>query len=687
MKVGLPMWLPIAALLIAAVAARAQGVDPLPPETRIVSVSGAAAPTEETFTIATAQDLVATLTDLQTPGALSSASVVVTQGAAIVGMATMASPATTATVSLPGAVGVYTLRVIGTPNTTFNVGTFSVCVAPKSTPTACIQSASTSGNITLQSAPTDPTVSTAITTLTVTTGGSYTFTYADAQFPVALVPQSTGGTVNLALFQGSTLIAAPIPVSPATIALTPGTYTLFAVAQADPTVKAGLYGITISGPPGVAPLLNSGFPVGVLSPASQPSNPSAQTLTLKVTDFAFPTALASASAIATSGATTLGTAAVGVAGGTSSFMASAGPLQVWSYAAAGTGAGTYEVDLTAPSGSLLQTASGVNNGSSLAYGFVSPTPVVAGTFKATATDFEFPAALQGLQFAVAQNGAILQTASAAGTLSFTAAAGPVVLLVDATTPTSGNGMFDVNVATTATVPQIVFDQTQGVSATGVFTTQTINLGTSGNFDVILTDLQFPAKFQNLALVVSNDGAVLGKIYGGGTFTISASPGAYQLNFIAMPGANAAGVQQQYGLYGVQITNSLPVVTLTASPTTVVTGAATTLSWTTSYATSCTGSGGTFTGNQVTGSGMTSVSVTATTTYTLTCTGPGGSAMQSVVVTATTAPAKSGGGGEIDLILAGLLGMLALARIIKTKRPGSAVKAALMFNRQKMSSHQ
>jgi hypothetical protein len=679
MKEGLPKWLPIAALLIAVTVAHAQTTGPLLPETHMVTLTGAAAPTEKQFTVATAQDLVVTFTDLQTPAALSGASVVVTQGASIVGMTTVAPPATTATVSLPGAVGLYTLRVIGTPSTTFNVGTFNVCVAPKSTPAACIQNASISGNITVQSTPADPTVSTATTTLTVTTGGSYTFTYADAQFPVALVPQSSGSAVNLALFQGSTLIAAPIPASPATITLNPGTYTLFAVAQADPTVKAGLYGITISGPSGVAPLLNSAFPVGTLAPPSQPTNPSAQSLTLKVTDFAFPTALASASAIVTSGAATIGSASSPVAGGASNFTAPAGMLQVWSYGTAVTGAsadapGTYEVDLTSPSASLLQTVMGVNSGTSLAFGFVTPQPVGAGAYTATGTDFQFPAGLQGLQFAVAQNGAILQKATAAGTVNFTAAAGPLVLLVDAITPlsagTSANGMFDVNVATTGAVPQIVFDQTQGVSATGVFTTQTINLGTSGNFDVTLTDLQFPVSFSNLAVVVSSDGAVLGKIYGGGTFTISASPGAYQLNFIAVPGLTAAKVQQPYGLYGVQITNSIPVITLKASPTSVVTGAATTLTWTTTYATACTASGGTFTGSQAAGTGTTSVSVTATTTYTLTCTGPGGSATQSVTVTATAAPAKSGGGGgAIDLALASLLGMLALARFRKTNGQG------------------
>jgi hypothetical protein len=278
----------------------------------------------------------------------------------------------------------------------------------------------------------------------------------------------------------------------------------------------------------------------------------------------------------------------------------------------------------------------------------------------TANDFEFPAALQGLKFAAAQNAEILQTASAAGSFDITAAAAPVVLLVDAITPANGNGMFDVNVQTAGATPQIVFDATQGVSATGVFTTRTINFGVSGNFDVTLADLKFPAQFENLALVVSNDGAVIERVFGGGTFTFPATPGAYQLSFVAQPGAPASGGAAQYGLYGLQIVNSAPTVTLTASPTTVATGAATTLSWTTTNATACTGSGGKFVGSESTGSGTASVVVSATTTYTLTCTGAGGSGAQSVTVTATAA-ASTGGGGVINWALLGVLGMLVCAR--------------------------
>jgi hypothetical protein len=646
----LPRWLPVVALLIPAVFAHAQ-TDPLPAETRLVALSTAPAATEEDFTIAASQDLVVTLTDLQVPAALSTATVVVTQGGSMVGNATLAAPAASATLSIAGAVGPYTLRVFGAPNGSFSVGTFTVCVAPKASASNCIQSASIAGNISAPSSAADPTVSTVSQNLTVLTTGKYEVTFADDLFPAALntVP-------NLALFQGSAVVSLGIQ-SGAIVDLSPGTYTLLAIAQADQTVKAGLYGIAITGPAGVAPLLNATFPVGLLSAPAQRNNPSAQSVTLKVTDFAFPAPLAGASALLTAGATNLGTASAAV--GPLSVAAPAGPLQVWNFATAAAAAGTYEVDLTSSTASLLQAAYGVGTGSSLAFAFVTAA-LNAGSYQANAADFQFPAALQSLQFAVAQNGTILGKAAAAGALNFTAAAGPVVLLADATTPTNGNGLFDVNVQTGGASPQLVFDKTQGVSAANLFDTQTINLGASGNFDVALTDLMFPAQFQNLALVVSSGGAVLGKIYGGGPFSFAATPGAYQLTFIATPAP-----QQQYGLYAVQIVNSAPTVTLKASPTTVVAGGATTLTWTTTNAVACTGSGGTFTGTETTGSGTASVVVAATTTYKLTCTGPGGSEAQSVTVTATaSAPSSShsGGGGGVDLALLSGLGLLALVRL-------------------------
>jgi hypothetical protein len=641
-------WLLTAALLTPTLVGYAQSTDSLPPETVLVGATGTAAATQETFTIAAAQNLVVTLTDLQVPAELSNATVVVTQGGAIVGEATFAAPATSANFAITGAVGQYTLYVFGAPNTSFSVGTFTVCVAPSSGASNCIQDASLSGNISTPAAAANPAVSTVSLNLTVSTAASYTFTFADEQFPVALQVAP-----NLALFQGNQAIQLGIQ-SGTVLNLTPGTYTLLAIAQAAAPANAGLYGISIAGPAGTTPLLNNSFPVGSLSAPFQSNNPSAQSLTLKMTDFAFPTPLASASALATSGATVLGSTSNAATATPAVFTAPSGPVQIWSFATAGAGAGTYEVDLTSPSGSLLRTAAGVNNGDSLAFAFVTPA-LAAGSYQATASDFQFPAVLQGLQFAVAQNDVILQQAAMASSLNFTAVAGTVVLLVDATTPTAGNGLFDVNVQTTGASPELVFDKTQAVSASNLFDSQTINLGTSGNFNVTLTDLKFPAQFQDLDLVVSSGGVVLGKIIGGGTFSIAATPGAYQLTFVATPAA-----MQQYGMYAIQIVNAPPMATLSASPNPVAAGVATTLTWTSTDATSCTGSGTGFDGNQA-DSGSLSVSVGATTTYTLTCTGPGGEISQSVTVTTTAAPATSHGGGALDFPLLGLIGVVAVVR--------------------------
>jgi hypothetical protein len=652
----MPRYVIAAALLAIAFVARAQNAAPLPAETRLVGSSGAPAATEDDFTIDTAQDLTVTLTDLQVPAALGSATVAITQGGTLVGSATLAPPATTATLNVPGAAGQFVLRVFGAPNSAYSFGTFTVCVAPQNNPSNCIQNASIAGNISAASAAADPTVSTLSVNLTVVTAGTYTVAFSDDKFPAAL-----NVAPNLALFQGSVPVALSIP-SGTTVALNPGTYTLLSIAQADQTLKAGLYGIAITGPTGVAPLLDVTLPVGQLAAAAQTTNPSAQNLTLKISDFTFPAALASASALVSAGSTSLST--VSSAGAMSSFAAAAGPLQVWSFASAGTDAGTYEVDLTSAAASLLQSPHGVSSGGSLAFGFSTPSLDAGVNYQANAADFLFPQALQGLQFAVAQGGVILKKAAAAGTLDFTPAAGPVVLLVNATTPATGNGLFDVNVQNPAAATPLIFDQTQTASLTGLFDSQTIILGTSGDFDVTLTDLDFPAQFQDLALVLSSGGTILGKTFGGGTFSIAATPGNYQLTFVATPAS-----QQHYGLYAVKIDYSAPTVTLSAAPMSVTVGEATTLSWTTTDATSCTGSGGSWTGSAAVGSGSISVSVTATTTYTLSCMGPGGPATQSVTVTAAAAPAShSGGGGTLDFELLFILGLAWLGSVRGRRSP-------------------
>ena len=643
-----------------------------------VGVAGAAAPVQSTFTIATAEDLVVTLTDLQMPAELVSAGVVVTQAGAIVGSGQLAAPALNASVVLPAASGVYTLYVFGVPSTTYSFGSFSVCVAPKASPSNCIQGASPAqspsfaGLFTAPDSAKDPTVSTLSSTLNVTIAGSYTFNFSDLSFPAAL-----NTPPNLALFQGSTPIIPPGQTSPgitagAALNLSPGSYTLLSIAQADQTVKQGLYSIVIAGTTGTAPgpsttpLLSIAAPVGALTAATAVTNPAAQSVTLTVADYGFPGALTSANALLTSGGTVIGSASA--AGGAQSFAAPAGSLSLWTYGSIGSTAGTFSADVSAGSTDLATAAQGVGPaGANYTYAYVEGV-AAAGALQATATDLQFPSQLAGLTFAVAQNGLILQQSTSAAALSFNAVAGNIVLLASAQAPastTSPTGLFDVNVqspsgaaslvctptAGTATsvsttaaaaAPASVCDLTQSVSATAaLFNVQPLTVATDGSYDVSLADLKFPTAFDSLALVVSRGSEVLGKVFGAGTFSFTGTPGTYLLTFVASPSAD-----QQFGLYGVSVADSPPTVTLTASAAGVVTGSSITLSFNSTNATSCTASGG-WTGSEPTSASTATQVVSATTTYTLTCTGAGGSATQSVTVTATAAPAKSGGGGALD----------------------------------------
>jgi hypothetical protein len=646
------------AALLCACLGTAHAADPLPATTQIAAAATAPAPTQLTFTVGsngdipTAEDLVVTLTDLQVPSALASAGVAVTLNGALVASALLAPPATTASAPIPAAAGQYTLYVFGVPNAGFSVGSFTACIAPKATPSNCIQSASVDGLITAQSTANDPTISTLSTPLLVSTADTYTFNFADLKFPVALATAP-----NLALFQGSTQVALGITAG-STVTLNPGTYQLLAIAQADPVVKSGLYGVSITGSAASStPILNMAVPVGLTNAPGSFVNTSTQSVTLKVTDYVFPGALGGASALLTLGGTVVGAASA--AGGAQTVSAPAGTLSVWTYGAVGATSGTFSVDVSTGSADLFTVAQGVGPvGAAYAYAFVTPS-LTAGSYLATAADLQFPAQLSGLSFAVAQDGVILQQSSTASTLTFSATAGPAVLLVSTQVPvtggTNGTGLIDVNVQTSGASAQLVYDKTQPVNAAGsLLNSETLTVATAGSFDAALTDLKFPAAFDSLAVVISRGSEVLGKVFGGGTVSFAGTPGEYQLTFVASPSA-----KQLFGLYSVSVVNSPPpTVTLTSSVATATIGATVQLSWTSTNTTSCMASGGSFTGTEPANStSPVSVVLAATTTYTLTCTGAGGSAMSSVTVTGTTAPGKSGGGGAIDpLVLTALLGL-------------------------------
>jgi plastocyanin len=630
-----------AALLSFSGAARA---DTILDQSTVVGLPTVAAPSTFTFTATATEALTLTLTDFQEPAAFTSLQVAVTQNDTLVGSAAVDS-SHMATVAIAAVAGnVYVLNVIGAPDTTQGYGSFGACVTRNSdtTPGQCVAPYSFSGNLETPSTPSNTGTSTLDTNFVATSSGTYQVTLTDDAFPAALA------LLQATIFCGATQVGGTITAGAASPVMLTGCatpYTLLVAAQAAASPQAGLYGVHITDPSGAA-VFDRTLPVGSLGASTVVNNPSAQSLTLTLADFAYPAPLSSLGAAVTSG----GLAALGVlsaAGSLSTIMAPEGRLEVWQYAAAGASPGVYSLNLASAAASLLSTTQVVNpgnNASTGSFAFVVNLPA-AGNYTLSVSDFQFPVAFQALSSTIAQSGVPLTVGANGG---FTAtAAGPAVVVVNATAPASGGGIFAVSVATTGSPAQILLDQTQAVG--GVFNTQILTYGASGNYVVTLNDLGFPTSFQNLAVVVSQGSQVLGKIYGNGSFPIVATPGQYVLTFVATPGA------QNYGLYSIDIASAVPTVTFNASATTVSAGEPVTLTWSSQNATACTASGSAaWTGPEPT-SGSTAVAVSGTESYTLTCTGPGGtSAPMSVSVTATPAPSSSGGGGSLDIALLSLL---------------------------------
>ena len=97
------------------------------------------------------------------------------------------------------------------------------------------------------------------------------------------------------------------------------------------------------------------------------------------------------------------------------------------------------------------------------------------------------------------------------------------------------------------------------------------------------------------------------------------------------------------------TVSSPTASLSANPTSITSGQSSALTWSSTDAVSCVGTGFS-TGNAISGSA--SVAPSATTTYSVSCTGPGGTATASATVTVTSAFTYTLSGGSAVSVVAG-----------------------------------
>lgn len=641
-------------------------------EVHTVAGSTVAVPVEHSFDISTPGNYKVTLVDLGaalTPKApLASVKLAVTSGSSVVGKLTAAG-----TVTFPAAAaGTYVIHVIGAPGATVGSGPIGITVTDANNN----QVEGYSDTLALPSSSTPSNEATLDDSFTVPSSGSYQVTLTDTQFPSALavatltiVDPTTGQVANSTLSAPGT----------ATVSLQSGvTYRIFAAGQSGGALNAGLYGVNVSPAGGGTAAYSSSVPVGAVTLVGSPQVTAAN-YTLSVADLQFP----SGSTLTSLGAEIMlsgqGVAQLTAAGSTM-FQAAAATYQVFALGvpstsgqASSAGIGSYSLVLQSAAGSVaLAVARAVTApGGTYPASYSFDTPVQAETYTLSLTDFQAPAKFTSLATAVVQSGAVVGTAlNTPGTQSITPAAGPVTLLVFAqpaqssASSTTPAGLFGISLtASGASAP--AFQASQGVGA--AFTVHQLDIATAGQYLVSVSDVGWPTNFTNLAAVVTQGTSQLGSILTGGSFTFTATPGTYYVNFIAQPGG-----ADDASTYELTVGPAPPAPTLTfqANPTSVNSGSTTTLTWSSQNATSCrlTGGGG-FSDTVEPASGTaTSAALTSNTTFTLSCTGPSGTSNQTATVNVTATVKGGGGGGALDpTCLIALLAAFAARAAVSSKR--------------------
>jgi hypothetical protein len=451
------------------------------------------------------------------------------------------------------------------------------------------------------------------------------------------------------------------------------TYDLVTLANADATALAGLYSLKIvGGSMGVSEPYAATIPVGNVPLAISAQVPATESIAVQLQDLIYPAALVSLSAVVVQGAEVLHQFN---ALGTASFMAVAGPLQVFALAApdAARGEGAYAVYAHDAANTLADVAVPVTDTSHVGYAYATLL-AAAGNYQLVVTDYQLPSPLVALDALAEQRGQLLGT-GVTPVATLAAQSGTVNMVAFAAAPVAAaNGLFGIDLVNPVT-STTVFQTTQGVGASF----QTVDVvASAGRYVAQLTDLGFPADFSQVWLVGTGNRQVLTQIViGAGSSTGRVvfdvpSAGTYVINILAQ-----VGPSQQYGLYGFNLVAAppAPTVTLTSSASAVDTGGKVTLTWSSTDATSCTASDG-WSGTLAASGTQDSAALTATTTFTLACTGDGGTGSASAQVRVTQPPASggSGGGGELDSVT---VLVLALAAVWSLRRraqmPASAIR--------------
>lgn len=528
----------------------------------------------------------------------------------------------------------------------------------------------------------------------VATDADYTLTLADLKFPRAGALENAGAFL---LQAGSSLLSACLsipevpPACPATktVHLVAGHYTLVVAGGLLAGADAGVFAIHVESAAGNV-LHSRRVELGSVKRVTESAlSLPAGNHTLSLKDLLFPAALTAGKAMVATAATA--TAIVDVTTIDQAFtLAAPAAFDVFAYGTpdATSATGTFIVQVKPASGSAaLSTVQAISDPATSARAYAFPIDIAtAGTYRTKFGDFQFPVALSGSRIAVVQDGAFAgKTDAATGSslsLDTPLVAGRASLLVLAKGAGTGalgtsGGTFGLEMALVgATTP--LFETTQGIG--GLVDVRKASVPADGRYDITLTDLDAPAPFNDLMLVISRGAQKFATLLvGGGSTTantatypdFNASVGNYSITLIATP--NATEHASTYGL-SMLPSPGAPTVTLNATPTTATSGTRVGLTWTSQNATSCVATSspaGLWSGSKQLNGTDSSEPITAETTFTLRCQDAANRVTEKTVTVSVTAPSNNngsgGGGGALDWLTIAALTLAGAAHLGRRRR--------------------
>ena len=702
------VWARVAMALLPALIPAGAAMAQTPPFEEAKTLSTLVDPVERSFDIGQsgAGKYRITLTDLgalltaPAPAPLASVQLVVTQGQKVVatldGTKDPTSPIDT--VDFDATPGTYAVHVVGKPGTGTGSGPVGVKIATVSAPsTSVLDFADTLSPPATQR--TD--LRTYQIDLDVPADGAYEMTLADLEFPHANMLD----TASVFLFQAGApayvaclnIAATPVPACPATqtVNLTAGHYQLVAGGALVVGKDAAVFSVFIKSVASGAVLHSRTVELGAAQRISDSSfQLDTGNYTLSLEDLKFPADLTEVSALVTRAATVTALATGITPDAVFTVAADDTAYDVFAYAKADdtAGAGSFAVDVKPASGPAALSfiaAMGNPSGSPTAYTF--PVDITtAGSYRVKFGDFQFPATLGASRIAVVQNGDVIGKTDpgTSTTLSLDAPllAGRATVIVIVKPALNGGtlsqvgGTFGLEMALASGGTQNVLDVTQGVG--GLVSVRKLSITTAGLYDLKVTDLDAPDAFNDLMVVISRGSQKIGAVTvgSGGTNPQGGSAslndrdlatGNYAITLLAQPGATLHAAT--YGL-SMSASPPAPTVTLTATPTTVTSGTAAGLTWSSQGATSCTASSnpsGLWSGAKATsGTDSSSGPVTVSTTFTLRCTDGNnrfGEKSVTVEVSAQNNNGGGGGGGAFDWLTLLALTLAGAAHIGRRRR--------------------